>query len=551
MPIRRAGDRSGMHRRKRSLWLMAAVAAGAALAAAIVVGTHPATSAPVQAVQSSANTTPVVETTGGLLLGKSAQGVDEFLGVPYAAPPVGSLRWKPPQPAPGWSGVREATTYGPNCAQPKSGFGTASTSENCLYLNVFTPARASHASASLPVMVWIHGGAFTYGESNNYNPSALVRAGAVVVTVNYRLGAFGFLADSALAGHGGSAGNYGLMDQQAALRWVQRNIARFGGNRHNVTLWGESAGGLSVLSQIASPGATGLFAKAIVESGAYDLNPESRTAAETTGAAFAAKVGCAQDTSAQAAACLRGVPAAKLVAAEPLAGYRPDIDGTVLTQSLQKSFATGKFNRVPVLNGSNQDEYRLFVAEDKLAGAPLTAAAYSALVGTVPSVPPGDVQAAVVKYPVASYPSVALALGAVGTDSEFACPALTVDQLVSRYVPTYGYEFNDENAPELFLPPVGFSYGAAHESEVQYLFNYVGAPFPATLSAAQQALAAGMRNAWLAFARSGRPASVGDSRWPQFTGVTQKMQSLAPGQSGVETGFAASHNCGFWSGIAG
>ncbi|HEX3785888.1 MAG TPA: carboxylesterase family protein [Pseudonocardiaceae bacterium] len=491
---------------------------------------------------------PVTSTTDGLVRGSDTQGVDEFLGIPYAAPPVGTLRWQPPQPAARWSGVREATAFAPHCAQPASTFGTASTSEDCLYLNVYAPAGSTRSLAGRPVMVWIHGGAFVYGESDNYDPSALVRAGAVVVSINYRLGAFGFLADSALADHGAS-GNYGLMDQQVALRWVRANIGRFGGNPGNVTLWGESAGGLSVLSQLASPGARGLFDKAIVESGAYDLNPQSLTDAETSGTAFATKLGCDTGTSAQIAACLRTVPTAQIVSAEPLAGYRPDIDGTVLTRSLQQSFATGQFNRVPILNGSNRDEYRLFVAEDALGGAPLTPAAYPTMVGTIPSVPTGDVAAAVSEYPLSDYPSPALALGAVGTDSEFACTALTVDQLVSHCVPTYGYEFTDEQAPELFLPPQSFPYGAAHESEVQYLFSYTDAPFPASLSTQQQGLAASMRTSWLAFARNARPSTTAAAQWPRFTDNTERLRTLDPQQSGVETNFATTHNCGFWAGL--
>ena len=520
-------------------WLGAGLAATMIAAVTVVAGV----SASAASATSPAHA-PIASTTDGLVRGAAAAGVDEFLGIPYAAPPTGPLRWQPPQPAARWTGVRDATTFAPHCAQPTSTFGTASTSEDCLYLNVYTPP-GTRPLADRPVLVWIHGGAFVYGESDNYDPSDLVRAGAIVVTINYRLGAFGFLADSALASNN-TAGNYGLMDQQAALRWVQRNITRFGGNPGNVTLWGESAGGLSVLSQLASPGARGLFGKAIVESGAYDLDPQSLTDAETAGAAFASKLGCANGTSAQIAACLRTAPASQIVSAEPLTGYRPDIDGAVLTRSLRQSFATGQFNRVPVLNGSNADEYRLFVAEDALQGAPLTPAAYPAMVGTISSVPPGDVAATVAQYPLSDYPSPALALGAVGTDSEFACTALTVDQLVSHYVPTYGYEFTDEQAPELFLPPVSFPYGAAHESEVQYLFSYTGAPFPASLSAQQQDLAAGMRASWLAFARTGHP-----SAWPRFTGTGQQLRTLNPQQSGIETDFATTHNCAFWAGLGG
>jgi len=193
-------------------------------------------------------------------------------------------------------------------------------------------------------MVWIHGGAFIAGESDDYNPAGLVRHGVIVVTINYRLGALGFLADAALASDpGGSSGNYGLMDQQAALRWVQANVSQFGGNPRNVTLSGESSGGLSVLSQLVSPGARGLFSRTIVESGTYALTQATLATAETAGQAFAAKVGCAS----QSAACLRALPVSTIVDNEDFAGYQPDIDGTVLTQSIGPALAVGRGSKSP------------------------------------------------------------------------------------------------------------------------------------------------------------------------------------------------------------
>ena len=254
--------------------------------------------------------------------GKTAARPSEYLGIPYAAPPVGALRWQPPQPAAPWHGIREATSFAPHCAQPGSPFGVASTSENCLYLNVYTPAGAR--GRNLPVMVWIHGGALVVGESDDYNPAALVQHGVIVVTINYRLGVFGFLADSALAGRlGGPSGNYGLMDQQAALRWVQRNIGGFGGDARNVTVFGESAGGLSTLAQLVSPGARGLFQRAIVESGSYDLTQASLAEAEAAGAAFAATVGCASNT----AACLRSLPVSTILDNTSTPGTSPTWTG--------------------------------------------------------------------------------------------------------------------------------------------------------------------------------------------------------------------------------
>jgi para-nitrobenzyl esterase len=486
----------------------------------------------------------VVATTDGAVRGMTTGTAAEFLGIPYAAPPVGPLRWRPPQPAARWQGARDAMQFAPHCPQPATPFGAASTSEDCLYLNVFTPPRSNAGTSRRPVMVWIHGGALVTGESDDYGPAGLVQDGAIVVTINYRLGALGFLAHPALSDHpGGPSGNYGLMDQQAALRWVQNNIGAFGGDPRDVTIFGESAGGLSVLSQLASRGASGLFARAIVESGAYDLTQASLATAETAGEAFAAKAGC----SSQTAACLRSLPVSTILGNENAAGYQPDIDGLVLTQSLKTAFASGQFNRVPVINGSNHDEWRLFVALDELTGAPVTAANYQSMIATTLGVFPAAAAAIAAQYPLSAFPSPAVALGAVGTDAIFACPALTVDQLVSKYVPTHAYEFNDENAPERFLPPVSFPYGAAHASEIQYLFDLPTAVFPGALSAPQQQLAQTMKRYWTNFARRGFPFSLGTPRWPRYDNATALVQSLIPPRPQVETGFATEHDCAFWA----
>ncbi len=519
---------------------VAGVTLGALVAAA------PAVSASAQGGRpSGAAGGPVRGTASGPVRGLANGMVDEFLGIPYAAPPVGALRWQPPQPAAGWSGVRDATQFAPHCPQPPGPFGQASTSEDCLYLNVFTPTHRRNGS-HFPVMVWIHGGALVTGESNDYDPTALVAEGVTVVTINYRLGALGFLAHPALADANGQSGDYGLMDQQAALRWVQRNIASFGGNPHNVTVFGESAGGLSTLSQVASPQARGLFEKAIVESGSYNLTQASLASAQSAGEAFAAKAGC----SSQSAACLRSLPVSTILANEDAAGYTPNINSEVLPESLGTAFATGNFNRVPIINGTNHDEWRLFVALSELQGAPVTAANYQSMISSTLGVPAVAAAIIAAQYPLAAYPSPSIALGAVGTDAIFACPALTIDQSVSRFVPTFAYEFNDENAPENFLPPVSFPYGAAHASEIQYLMGLPTAAFPGMLTAQQQQLAATMKGYWTNFAMHGFPGSFGTPFWPFFNGITQPVQSLAPAVPQTENDFAVVHNCAFWAALA-
>jgi para-nitrobenzyl esterase len=525
--------------RARTGLAVAGVTLGALVAAA------PAVSASTLGGQAAASASgPVVGTANGAVRGLASGAVDEFLGIPYAAPPVGALRWRPPQPAASWPGVRDATQFAPHCPQPPSPFGQASVSEDCLFLNVFTPSHQKPRSHNA-VMVWIHGGALVTGESDDYNPAKLVADGVTVVTINYRLGALGFLAHPALADANGQSGDYGLMDQQAALRWVQRNIASFGGNPRNVTIFGESAGGLSTLSQVASPQARGLFDGAIAESGSYNLMQASLSGAEAAGEAFAANAGCASQT----AACLRSLPVSTILASENAAGYTPNINTEVLPETLKTAFATGNFNRVPIINGTNRDEWRLFVALSELEGNPVTASNYQSMISSTLGVSPAAAGVIAAQYPLSAFPSPSIALGAVGTDAIFACPALTIDQSVSRFVPAFGYEFNDENAPENFLPPVSFPYGAAHASEIQYLMDLPTAAFPGTLSVQQQQLATIMKGYWTNFAKRGVPSSSGTPFWPLFNNLTQKMQSLAPPAPQTETDFANTHNCAFWTAL--
>ena len=524
-------------RRLRRAVLFAASAVSVA-ATVLVAGAGDAAASP-----ASSGASRIVRIDGGLVRGADAAGVRSFLGLPYAAPPTGNLRWRAPQPA-SWSGVRDATQFGPGCPQATMGnpfLPPGKISEDCLNLNVYTPA--ARPGADRPVLVWIHGGGLVQDGGRNYDGTKLAAAGAVVVTINYRLGALGFLAHPALASHG-AAGNYGLMDQQAALRWVQRNIARFGGDPRNVTIAGQSAGGLSVLAQLDSPGARGLFQRAIVESGTYALTQQPLAAAEADGQTFATKAGCASTVSARdMAACLRSLPVSTILANENPVGYTPDVDGAVLTQSIKTALARGQFNRVPVVIGTNHDEYRLFVAVIQFLGGRVTAANYQSMIASTFSLTPAIASKVAAQYPLGRYPSPAVALGAVGTDAIFACHALTAEESLARYVPTYAYEFNDENAPELFLPPAGFPYGAAHASELQYLFDQTAVSQPASLSAAQQQLAAAMKQDWTSLARTGIPAAG----WPRFTGTSQQMLSLVPPAPQVETDFAAQHHCAFWA----
>jgi len=493
---------------------------------------------------SAAPKSPVVATDKGPVRGVAIDKVQAFLGIPYAAAPIGDLRWRPPQEHAGWQGVRDASEFGAHCPQVASPYGTPSTTEDCLFLNVFTPDKTNVGDPHLlPVMFWIHGGGLFLGESDGYDPSRLVAKDVVVVTINYRLGALGFLAHTGLTAESsyGGSGNYGLMDQQAALRWVQRNIRAFGGNPDNITIFGESAGGYSVHAQLASPQAAGLFHRAIVESGAYSLTQSSLAAAEAQGIAFATAAGCADF------ACLRALSVAAVLQAGPKSTVFANIDGFVLTQSVRSALSSGQFNRVPTIEGSNHDEWRLFVAQtEATTGMPLTAAGYiPAIAATLGvSLPFAAVVAAV--YPLADYPSPSAALGAVGTDVVFSCNARISSRLLSQFVPTYQYEFNDPGAPMLYFPPGSFPTGAYHASELTYIFDLTGTPVPNPgLTPAQQDLSDAMVGYWTRFAGSGNPNSADEPTWPPY-GTSDQFQSLRPSTPTTGTGFATDHKCAFW-----
>jgi len=502
----------------------------------------------------SGGANPIVRIDDGLVRGADVAGVNSFLGLPYAAPPTGNLRWRAPQPAATWSGVRDATQFGPSCPQPTANnpyLPPGSISEDCLYLNVYTPALRGGGGGGRPVLVWIHGGGLTQDGARNYDGSKLAADGTVVVTINYRLGALGFLAHPALASRpGGPAGNYGLMDQQAALRWVQRNIARFGGDPRNVTIAGQSAGGLSVLAQLVSSGSRGLFQRAIVQSGAFALTQQPLAVAEAAGEKLATAVGCADQT----AQCLRSAPVSDLVSNFG-AGIPGVVDGSVLTESIGTAIAHGQFARVPILNGITHDEEMIFVDALGLTVSggtfvpvpdrPVTTANYQANIAAVLGVPDARAAAIAAEYPPGAYPSADLAFSTLVADANFACPALQLDRWTSGRVPTYAYQFNDDHAPVNVARPGALPPIATHGTELPYLFDQPNAPFPATLTAAQQALAASMRAAWANFAASGNPSSRA-LPWPSFTDGAQVM-SLVPPQPQVETDFAAAHHCSFWA----
>jgi para-nitrobenzyl esterase len=551
----------------------AGVSAAFAVAVLLVAATTASAAVPSSASLVAAAAAPPctsgtqVTTASGPVCGVTSDGVTSYLGIPYAAPPVGDRRWRPPAPAAPWSDTLSATMPGPVCTGPDSNTGAVSGSEDCLTLNVQVPADAGGGSARLPVMVEIHGGGFL-APIGPASGAHLVSAGHVVyVAMNYRLGILGFMANRALGPH---SGDYGLQDQQASLRWVRRNIAAFGGDPGNVTIFGQSAGGASVCANVASPTARGLFERGIPESGFYNaaIGPNqvwepadcksqipTQRQAERAGARFATKVGCRP----RDIACLRAVPADTLVAAggkvdDPTAGgtsatIAPTINGTTLPMSPARAFRTGHFNRVGLMNGVDRDE----INGGASLHAPLanTAADFFRLVRRQY----GPLAPRVFRhYPLDRFPSPFIAYRTVVADSDSVCPAIATDRVLSRRIPVYAWQNDDASMPPDFYPSFldpTKPWGAYHIAADPFLF-----PNPSiTLSPDQAALAQQFTDEAVGYSRHGDPNAPGTPRWTLFDRRGPHghdlMRLVPAGDSVLEPAsvIREQHNCGFWDAV--
>lgn len=464
--------------------------------------------------------TPRVE--GGLIRGEFREGVWTFLGIPYAAPPKGDLRWKEPHPPEAWKGIRECKEYGPSCPQPPGGWmeylKVEKTDEDCLYLNIWSPA--SSTSDRLPVMVWIHGGAFRSGSGSLklYDGTNLARRGVVVVTFNYRLGPLGFLAHPLLSRESpwNVSGNYGLLDQLAALSWVKRNIRAFGGDPENVTVFGESAGGMSILFLMTSPLAEGLFQKAIVESGPLPdfglptLKMLTLSEAEQKGVEFARKLGIEQESQEpeKVLECLRAVPVEDILKAssrsDPLSvvDFGPVVDGHVLPEKPVQAFAHNRQHRVPLLIGVNADDGSLFAPDmDPERYRILLALGYGSFSNRVFNM-----------FPATTQGEVKEALSKLITQLGFSASArFAADCCSLANQPIYLYLFN--RVPD---DPRAAKLGSFHGLEIIYVFDNLQLSEEISHSETDVRLASAMASYWTNFAIRGDPNGEGLPSWPTY-----------------------------------
>lgn len=442
-----------------------------------------------------------VTVDSGAVTGATVDSIASFKGIPYAAPPLGAGRWSAPAPVEPWRAPRDATTYGPDCMQnPLPGIqpGSRPMSEDCLTLNVWTPKPAK--DAKLPVMVWIHGGGFVGGSGTlpETDGAALARRDVVVVSFNYRLGRFGFFAHPAL----GKDGNWGLMDQIAALKWVQRNIAAFGGDPAKVTIFGESAGGESVSRLMASAAAKGLFARAIVASGGGRDDWPTLADAQAKGQVFATRAGAAD------VAALRALPAETVLGSVALMSKEEDrysgpmTDGTIVPAGAETIFAEGKQARIPYIIGSNDDELGFIPAPFRaMVNGPVEKSLGAA--------------AAMVK---AAYASEDEANRRLGGDAMFAEPALAFGLLQARaggpaWLYRFGYVAEGQRKPDV---------GAVHASDVAFQFGNLSAD----ATAADRAAAKQLGDYWTNFAKTGDPNGSGLPVWSRLDPAAPKLLSI-------------------------
>jgi len=471
-----------------------------------------------------AATPDVVKVDTGRVKGVVNNGVAAFKGVPFAAPPVGALRWKAPQPAPDWKGVREAAEFGPRCMQGNIYgdmiFRDKGPSEDCLYLNVWTPATS--AKAHLPVMVWVYGGGFAAGAASEPRQDGqnLARKGVVVVSMNYRLNVFGFFSHAELAKESGrdSSGNYGLLDQVAALEWVHKNIAGFGGDPAQVTIFGESAGSFSVSALMASPLAQGLFQRAIGESGAFfgkvlDLKPLA--ASEEADTAFAESIG------AHSLADLRAKPAAELLAAAAKQNeirFAPNIDGYFLPQSVREVYASGKHSHVPLLAGWNHDEggYGNIFGKDAPTAANFVAYAHKHF---------GDKADEFLKlYAAASDEQAKGSAQDLAGDQfiAFSTWKWLEMQGATGNSTLYRYEFDGAPPAPAKAEADATPRGAYHSAEIEFVFGALASK-DLPWRPEDRALSDLMSTYWSNFAKSGDPNGTGLPGWPAYNGQANYM----------------------------
>ncbi len=492
---------------------------------------------PLLAAAAADPTRAVVES--GPVRGLDLGGTVSFLGIPYAAPPVGSLRWAPPAPAAKWETPLDAFHYGPVCPQQIPAQGPKG-QEDCLNLNVWRPTVAAKP---LPVMVWVHGGGNSIGSSSDfvggayvYDGAALSKKGVVVVSLNYRLGVLGFLAHPALTHENGGkgSGNYGLLDQLAALRWVRANIAEFGGDPANVTVFGESAGGIDILGLLASPLSRGLFRNAIIESGL--LVDASLADNEKAGAELAAKLGCSD------LACLRAKPSDDLVRAQSssdgtLARVSLTVDGNVLPSSVLGGFQAGRIdNGVHVLIGTNADEMTTLLKAVTKVDPAMTSAEYAALVRN--TYPAGVADRALELYPAAAYATPVDAFGALVGDILIQCPNRRLDRAMARAgAKLWKYVFSHVSDNPYLAP-----YRAGHALELGYVFHTLTFASPREL-----ALSDSMQDAWTRFAATGSPDGSSLGAWPRFTADEYLEIDVA---SEAKNGWRETY-CDFWDTVPG
>ena len=454
----------------------------------------------------------VVKTDAGTVSGIPQDGLRVYLGIPFAAPPTGDLRWRPPVPVQPWDGVKETKMYSPACPQPAAADPTLNMSEDCLYLNVWTPVKS--ADEKLPVMVFFYGGAFgkIAGSMPLYNGTALAEKGVVVVTTNYRVGALGFLAHPQLDAESKNnvSGNYGLLDQIAAMQWVQRNIGQFGGDPSRVTIFGQSAGGESVLIHLVSPQSKGLYQQAIVESGTFWTNGaeidslNSKADAEQLGETYAQSLGY---SGPDAISQMRKLSFSAIANATPWPAspfqmvnsrhFEPTIDGWLIPDSPDNLYRLHRQNPVPLIIGHNADDGTTLAAD-----ANMTVPEYRTYIRNRFG---NDADAVLAHYPANSTAEVQLRLEQIMTDYDFNDAAKFVaGSMADMNATTYLYRYS------YVLP--GQPYGAFHGSETLLLFRVPIPSDPVTDSVADNLI-----DLWTRFAKTGNPNGGMNVTWPAYT----------------------------------